>query len=348
MRFLPPAASTGAESVDSLYYFLVALTLLFAGGIFLTVTYFAIRYRRRDPRECPRPVHGGALLESAWIAIPLVIVMFIFGWGAKVYYDLSVPPKDALQLYVIGKQWMWKAQHPDGQREINELHVPLGRPVRIVMTSQDVIHSFYIPAFRLKRDVVPGSYTTMWFTPTKVGRFRLFCAEYCGTEHSKMIGWVTVMEPTDFERWLSGAGAEGSMAEAGEKLFQRLGCAGCHRTDAPGRCPPMTGVFGSSVVLATGQTVIADEQYVRESILNPKAKIVAGYQPVMPSYQGQVTEDQLLSLIAYIRSLAAPGTTETGTTAAQPQAAPPAPQPRRSRVSEGATTITQPERRQRK
>jgi cytochrome c oxidase subunit 2 len=231
-------------------------------------------------------------------------MMIMFTWGASIFFEMSRPPDDAMNIYVVGKQWMWKTQHLEGQREINELHVPLGRPVRLTMTSEDVIHSFYMPAFRVKFDVLPGKYTTAWFNPTKPGKYHLFCAEYCGTLHSGMIGWINVMEPAEYERWLAGGTGGESLASSGQKLFEYLACANCHRTDKQGRCPNLTGVFGSKVQLTTGETVTADEAYVRESILNPGAKIVAGYQNIMPTFQGQVTEEDLLQLIEYIKSLA--------------------------------------------
>jgi cytochrome c oxidase subunit 2 len=209
-----------------------------------------------------------------------------------------------MNVYVVGKQWMWKTQHLEGQREINELHVPLGRPVRLTMTSEDVIHSFFMPAFRVKFDVLPGRYTTAWFNPTKPGKYHLFCAEYCGTLHSGMIGWIYVMEPAEYERWLAGGAGGESLASSGQKLFEYLACANCHRSDKPGRCPNLIGLFGTKVQLTTGQTVTADEAYIRESILNPSAKIVAGYQNIMPTFQGQVTEEDLLQLIEYVKSLA--------------------------------------------
>ena len=209
-----------------------------------------------------------------------------------------------------------------GQREINELHVPIGRAVKVTLASEDVIHSFFIPAFRVKHDVVPGRYDTMWFTATKPGRYHLFCAEYCGTEHSGMIGWVTVMEPPDYENWLAGGGAEGTMVQQGEKLFQQFGCSTCHLLDEQGRCPILRGVYGSRVLLNDGRTVLADDAYIRESILNPNAKIVSGYKTdVMPAFQGQVSEEGLLQLIVYIKSLAVQD--KTGAAAERNRKAPP-------------------------
>jgi len=232
------------------------------------------------------------------------VMLTFFWWGAKIFFLNATPPPDSMDVYSVGKQWMWKIQYPGGQREINELHVPIGRPVKITLASEDVIHSFFIPALRIKHDVVPGHYDTMWFTADKPGRYHLFCAEYCGTEHSGMVGWVTVMTPSDYENWLSGGGSGGTMAQQGERLFEQMGCSTCHLLDRQGRGPIMRGVYGSRVQLADGKTVLADDAYIRESILNPNAKTVAGYKPdVMPSFQGQISEEGILQLIVYIKSL---------------------------------------------
>jgi cytochrome c oxidase subunit 2 len=307
LPLFPEQASTIAVQVDHLLYFLLAVSIFFSVLIFAAIAYFSIRYRRRSQLEMPQVPHGGMALEVLWTVIPFVLVMIMFTWGAKVFMMISRPPDDALQVYAVGKQWMWKMQHMEGQREINELHIPVGRSVKVTMTSEDVIHSFYVPAFRTKADVLPGRYTTTWFKPTKPGKYHLFCAEYCGTKHSGMIGWIYVMEPQHYQAWLSGGAAEGSLASNGAKLFQDLACANCHKTDgsAGGRCPDLTSLFGSTVRLAGGGTVRADEAYIRESIVNPAAKIVAGYQPIMPTFQGLVTEEGVLQLVEYIKSLGA-------------------------------------------
>ena len=245
-------------------------------------------------------------LEILWSVIPFGLTMVMFTWGASIYFNESRPPDNALDIYVVGKQWMWKLEHLEGQREINELHIPVGRAVRLTMTSEDAIHSFFVPAFRTKQDVVPGRYTTTWFKPTKAGKYHLFCAEYCGTNHSRMSGWVYVMEPRDYEAWLSGGASGGSLAENGQKLFDELACGNCHKPDGSGRCPSLTGLFGKTVQLAGGGTVKADEGYIRESILQPQAKIVAGYGPIMPTFQGLVTEEGVMQLIEYIKSLGPP------------------------------------------
>jgi cytochrome c oxidase subunit 2 len=305
-RLFPVQASTFAPDVDHLLYFLLAVAVFFSLAIFCSIFYFAIRYRRRSENELPRAIHGGMALEILWSVIPLGLTMVMFTWGASIYFNESRPPDNALDIYVVGKQWMWKLEHLGGQREINELHIPVGRAVRLTMTSEDVIHSFFVPAFRTKQDAVPGRYTTTWFTPTKAGKYHLFCAEYCGTNHSRMGGWVYVMEPRDYEAWLSGGTSGGSLAENGQKLFDELACGNCHKPDGSGRCPSLTGLFGKTVQLAGGATVKADEGYIRESILQPQAKIVAGYGPIMPTFQGLVTEEGVMQLIEYIKSLGPP------------------------------------------
>ena len=299
----PEQASNFAPDVDHLLFYLLAVSVFFTVVIFAAIFFFAIRYRRRSDTELPNSVHTGVALEIAWMVIPFGLTLVMFGWGASIFFKESRPPDNAMNIYVVGKQWMWKIQHAEGQREINELHVPVGRPIRLTMTSEDVIHSFYVPAFRTKEDVVPGRYSTTWWTPTKVGKYHLFCAEYCGTKHSGMTGWIYVMEPQDYQAWLNGGRAFGSLAENGEKLFQDLACGNCHKADGSGRCPTLVGLFGKRIELANGQMVQADEAYVRESILQPNAKVVAGYQPLMPTFQGLVTEEGVLQLIEYIKSL---------------------------------------------
>lgn len=301
--FFPDQASTVAPQVDALYFFLVAVSVFFATLITLMIIVFAIKYRRRSDTFIPHPVEGSIPLELIWTIIPFIIVMVIFFWGARVFFTIHRPPAGALEIFVVGKQWMWKFQHPTGQREINELHVPVGRPIRLTMASEDVIHSLFVPAFRVKTDVEPGKYKYVWFTATRPGRYHLFCTEYCGTKHAAMGGSVVVMEPAAFETWLSGGPSEGSPVDLGQKLFQDLGCHTCHQQDTSGRGPTLEGLFGKEVLLQNGQTVIADETYLRESILNPHQQLVAGFQPIMPTFQGQISEEGLLHLIAYIKSL---------------------------------------------
>jgi cytochrome c oxidase subunit 2 len=301
----PEQASTMAGRVDALYFFLLAISTFFSVLIAGLIVFYAIRYRRRAPLSVGEVLHGMIALEIGWTVIPFIISMVIFVWGASVFFAISRPPDDTLNIYVVGKQWMWKFQHLDGQREINELHVPVGRPVKLIMTSEDVIHDVFVPAFRVKADVLPGRYTNLWFQPTKPGRYRLFCAEYCGTKHSGMLGEVVVMDPSEYQTWLSGGVPEGSLATAGAKLFQDLACNTCHRPDAQGRGPVLEGLFGKTITLQSGETVTVDEGYIRESILQPAAKITAGFQPIMPTFQGLVTEEQLLELIEYVKSLQA-------------------------------------------
>ncbi|MBS1912097.1 MAG: cytochrome c oxidase subunit II [Bacteroidetes bacterium] len=322
---LPDQASTFAGRVDGLYFFLVALTAFFTVMISLMVAFMAIRYRESNTKvNRDNPLPENPTMEAVWIGVPLVIVLVIFFWGVNIYFAIARPPANAVDMYVTGKQWMWKIQHPTGQREINEIHVAVGQPVRLTMISQDVIHSFYVPAFRVKQDVLPGRYSQLWFEPTKPGIYHLFCAEFCGTKHSGMIGRVVVMESADYERWLAGGSSNGgslgqTMADAGAQIFEAQGCITCHKMDDASRAPILKGLYGKSVALNGGETVIADEQYIRESILRSGAKIVAGYGPIMPVYQNRISEDELMQLVSYIKSLGGPA---TGTPAATPSAAP--------------------------
>src|SRR2546427_3343421 len=261
----PERASTMAFRVDALYFFLLAVAVFFSLLIAGLIVFYAVKYRRRSPWSVGASIHGGMVLEITWSVIPLLITMVIFVWGASVFFAMSHPPEETLNIYVVGKQWMWKFQHLDGQREINELHVPVGRAVKLITTSEDVIHDLFVPAFRMKADVIPGRYVSIWFQPTKPGRYHLFCAEYCGTRHSGMIGEIVVMEPSDYQAWLSGGAPEGSLASTGAKLFADLGCITCHRGDSGARGPQLAGIVGKPVQLQSGETVIADETYVRES-----------------------------------------------------------------------------------
>ncbi len=299
----PERASTMASRVDALYIFLLIVTGLMTLLIFTCLVYFAARYRNR-PGVSAEQIEGSTELEIVWTAIPFVVFMVIFAWGAVVYFRERTPPADATEVYVVAKQWMWKLEHAEGQREINELHVPVGKDVKLIMTSQDVIHSFFIPAFRIKQDVLPGRYTVAWFHATKPGVYHLFCAEYCGTQHSGMVGSIVVLDPAQYESWMNG-GPAGPLSATGEKIFAELGCATCHRSDSQGRGPNLHGVFGKAVALADGRTVMADENYLRECILDPGAKRVKGFQPIMPTFQGLVSEEQVNALVAYIKSLSA-------------------------------------------
>jgi cytochrome c oxidase subunit 2 len=297
----PERASSMASQVDAIYIFLLVVCGMVALLVFTCLLYFAARYRSRVGVEAEQ-IDGSTPLELTWSIIPLCVFMVFFAWGALVFFKQRTPPRDATEVYVVAKQWMWKLEHAEGQREINELHVPVGRDVKLIMTSQDVIHSFYVPVFRMKQDVLPGRYTVAWFRATKPGTYHLFCAEYCGTQHSGMIGSIVVMEPAQYEAWMSG-GPAGPLSATGEKVFAELGCSTCHRSDAQGRGPNLQGVFGNPVALADGRTLVADENYIRECILDPGAKRVKGFQPIMPTFQGLVSEEQVNALVAYVKSL---------------------------------------------
>lgn len=301
-------ASTQAGQVDLLFFFLVtvstAITVVIAG----LIVYFCVKYRRRKENEIATQIPGSTRLEIAWTVTPLVLALGVFVWGARLYFNLESPPTNADDVYVVAKQWMWETQHTQGQREINALHVSVGQTVRLTMTSQDVIHSFYVPAFRIKQDVLPGRYTTIWFQATEPGTYHLFCAEYCGTGHSEMVGEVVAMSPQDYAEWQS-TGSNANPEAAGAQLFTQYGCIGCHKADGSGRGPSLQGVFGHPVRLENGQTIVADENYIRNSILNPTSQVVAGYQPIMPSFQGQLNEDQLMLLLIYLKALG--GTTSS-------------------------------------
>jgi len=297
----PESASSMSGEVDALYFFILANVIFFTVLVGALVAYFAIRYRR-SKHPVAEPIHGSLILEIGWTVIPLGIALVMFAWGAIVYFKFYRPPQNAMEIYGVGKQWMWKFQHTEGVREINELHVPVNRDVRVLLTSQDVIHDLGLPEFRLKGDVVPGRYTAVWFRATKTGRYKIFCNQYCGTLHAGMVGEVIVLEPAQFQSWLGGGG-EGSMAQQGERLFQQLGCNTCHREDSLARGPSLVGLFSKPVKLVDGRTIVADETYIRESILNSQAKIVAGFQPIMPVFQGQISEEGVLQLIKYIQEL---------------------------------------------
>jgi cytochrome c oxidase subunit II len=314
LAFFPEQASTMAGQVDALFFFLLGVTAFFSLLIAGLIVTFMIRFRRRPgtwPSERSEPTHsleGSFFLETFWSVVPFLITMVAFFWSARIYADLYLPPEQALQVNVVGKQWMWKFQHLEGRQEIDELHVPVGRPVRLHMTSEDVIHSLFVPAFRTKMDAVPGRYTSLWFEATKPGEYRLYCAEYCGTLHSGMIGRVIALEPTEFEAWLAGiepGAGRLPVAALGERVYQAQGCPTCHepRGDSA-RGPSLAGLAGTAVPLTGGGTVTADDNYLRESIVTPQAKLVAGYPPIMPTYQGLVNEQELMQLIAYIKSLA--------------------------------------------
>jgi cytochrome c oxidase subunit 2 len=327
----PDSASTMASQVDMLYIYLLLVSGIMTALIFIAVAVLAIKYRR-VPGRSAHPIEGSTFLEIGWSVLPFFVMVTFFIWGAIVFFEERTPPADATEVYVVAKQWMWKIEHMEGQREINELHVPTGQNVKLIMTSQDVIHSFFIPAFRLKQDVLPGRYTTMWFKATVPGRYHLFCAEYCGTMHSGMGGDIVVMEPQDYAQWMAG-GPFAPLQDTGKELFATLGCATCHRSDAQGRGPNLQGIYDKPVLLEDGRSVVADENYVRESILNPTAKIVKGYKPVMPTFQGLISDEQLNALVAYVKSLSLSSSQPaTGTAGLQNQPATSTTQPQNTQV----------------
>ncbi|HZT42389.1 MAG TPA: cytochrome c oxidase subunit II [Chthonomonadaceae bacterium] len=299
----PPQASSISTRVDAIFYTELTLALIIAFSVCFLVVFFCFKYRHGSRANRSNPPSRNAKLEVAWIGIPVLLALIFFAWAARTYFDMYNPPPGAIDIYVTAKQWMWKLQHPEGQREIDALHIPVGRPVRLIMTSQDVIHSFFVPAFRIKQDVLPGRETTTWFEATQAGKYHLFCAQYCGLNHSRMTGWIYAMEPADYERWLSQTQGEPTLAAQGERLYEQLGCSGCHGASNTVRAPTLEGLYGKPVPLSNGQVVIADDRYLHDSILLPKLQVVAGYKPVMPSFKGAISDDQVMELVAYIKSL---------------------------------------------
>jgi cytochrome c oxidase subunit 2 len=327
--FFPVQASTLAADVDALYLFIVAVTAFFGILVTVVVIYFAAKYRTDDPMKVGARIHGSIPLELAWSVIPFLISIVIFVWAASVFFNLYRPPDQTLEIYATGKRWMWKFQHLDGQNELNELHVPVGRAIKVTFTSEDVLHSLFFPAFRTKADAIPGRYSSVWFTPTVIGEHHIFCAEYCGTNHSGMVGKVVVMEPTAYEAWLTGTVGGGSLAARGERLFSDLACNTCHLSDGRGRGPSLANKFGAAERLASGGTVPVDEAYLRESILRPQAKIVDGYQPLMPTFQGLVSEENVMALVEYVKSLRASTAAVSRAEAPKESASPATPQENR-------------------
>ena len=300
----PDEASAAAPGVDLLFFFIIGVSVFFATATAVLLIYFALRYRRRSDDQFPKPIHGSTGMEIVWALFLLALFLGIFFWGAFQYLGMVRTPPDAMEVYVVGKQWMWHLQHPEGgQREINELHVPVGRAVKLVMTSEDVIHDFFVPAFRVKQDVLPNRYTYLWFKATKVGDYHLFCSQYCGTQHSRMGGWVHVMEPDKYEKWLSSK-ADLSMALRGRQLFLKYQCIACHSGDSKAHAPLLEDLYGKQVSLDDGRTVEANDDYIRESIREPKAKIVSGYKPIMPAFGPDQMDDlELQQLVAFIKNL---------------------------------------------
>lgn len=297
------AASTTAQQVDIFFYTLCAVCGTVGVGVAATLIVFAFRYRRRAEDETTPRITGNNRLEWFWTIAPMFVFIGMFLWGAKIYTSVAEPPPDAPEIFVIGKQWMWKIQHPDGQREINELHIPVGRPVKLTLTSEDVIHDFFVPAFRTKVDVIPGRYVHIWYHPTKTGTFHLFCSQYCGTSHANMVGKAIVMERDEYRKWLGSQKATGSLADQGRQLFLKFQCITCHSADSEARAPVLEGLYGRNVHLKNGRRVVADEAYLRESILYPEEKIVQGWEPLMPTFKGQVSEEDLIKLLSFIKTL---------------------------------------------
>ena len=311
----PEQASAQAGPLDMLFLFILLISLFFSAVLVVLLVYFALRYRRRSEDELPPAVHGshGYTMEVAWSFGLLILFMVMFFWSANLYFAMSRPPEDATDVYVVGRQWMWKIQHQEGQREINQLTLPIGEPVRMILTSEDVIHDFFIPAFRVKSDVVPGRYTYMWFTPTKIGEYHIFCSQYCGTEHSRMIGTVKVLSREDYDKWLTGPKADLSMATRGRQLFLKYQCIACHAQDSTQHAPNLENLYNHEVTMDDGRKYIADENYIRESIRLPRAKIVQGWKPIMPQFDppaspndpadNRMSESDLQDLVAYIKTL---------------------------------------------
>jgi cytochrome c oxidase subunit 2 len=299
----PIAASTEAAKVDTLFYILLALAGFITLLVFGLVLLFAIRYRRGSKASrADMPNFLSREMEIGWTLATLFLFLFVFWWAGSADLSALVPPKGAIDVHVLAKQWMWKVEHSNGAREINELHVPINQPVRLLMQSQDVIHSFFVPAFRMKQDVVPGRENQTWFQATKLGTFHLLCAEYCGTDHSVMRGRIVVMRPEEYAAWLTSQPEGDDLAHEGAALFVSRGCSGCHAGSSNVHAPKLAGIYGRSVQLSDGRTIVADDAYIRDSILQPKRDIVAGYEPIMPSYAGILDDGEVQSLIAYIRA----------------------------------------------
>jgi cytochrome c oxidase subunit 2 len=305
-QLLPDQASEMAEQVDQLFGAMIGITGSVLFAIAVIIIFYLAKYRRSN-RSVNRSLGNKSTLpaEVTWSVIPLFIFAGMFAWGTNIYFQKNQIPRNAIEIEVIGKQWMWKIQHPEGKKEINELHVPFGKTIKLILISQDVIHDFGLPAFRLKEDVLPGRYTTQWFTPAKIGVFPVFCNQYCGADHANMIGKVYVMEPQDYGSWLRAGPEATPIVRAGGELYRSLGCSGCHERHGIVRAPSLHGLYGQPVPLQDSRIVIADDRYLRDSILMPQYEVVASYEPVMPSFAGRLSEDQIYQLIAYIKSLAA-------------------------------------------
>ena len=323
----PAEASTIAPYTDALYFFLLAMT--FVGLVLVGILIFGFSFAyRKEKSPVATQVEGSTLLEATWTIIPLAIFLVTFVWGALLYFRIYNPPTNAMNIYIVGKQWMWKAEHPGGQHEINALHVPVGRPVQLTMISQDVFHSFSIPDFRVKREVIPGRYSTVWFQATDAGTYHIFCTQYCGTAHSAMIGEITAMTPEDYTKWTQQSTSGMSLAQNGERLYASMGCNACHNGSAAARGPSLAGVYGSKLQLTNGSQVLVNDAYLRDAILNPSQHVTAGFAPIMPTYQGQISEEGLIDLVEFIKNLDSNYRVhQTLVTAESNQAAPVKPQP---------------------
>jgi len=322
LAFLQQQASSVAADIDLLTVGITVVAVVFSVAIFVAIAFLSYRYRRGSKVDRSRPPQYNHLIEILWTGIPLLIVMGIFLWATTLYFKVVKVPADAMEIHVVGKQWMWKLQHPSGRWENNTLHVPVGRPVVLTMTSEDVIHSFYVPEFRLKQDVIPGQFTQLWFTPTKTGTFHLFCAEFCGTLHSTMGGSVIVMEPSDYERWLTEGNVQETVSAVGQQLFRRHGCSGCHGANSSVRAPMLEGIYGRPVAVQVAKagvplgqtqatTMIADTRYIHDAIVLPEKEVAAGFRPIMPTYKNRLSETEVFQLIAYIKSLSSKRDPET-------------------------------------
>ena len=303
---MPQAASTMAPEIDHLFIAMLAITGLVAVVLGVLMVYFVVHYRRGSKADRSNAPSGLLWLELAWTGTPMAVFFVIFIWSTRVYSQFYLPPANAQPIYVLAKQWMWRIQHANGRREINELHVPLGYPVRLIMSSEDVIHSFYVPAFRLKQDVLPGRYTYVWFQATALGAFRFNCTQYCGSQHYAMGGRVYVMRPAEYAEWLANGSGQPDLAQRGEALFRGAGCSGCHSPGSTVHAPALRDLYNRPVHLADGSTVTADDNYLLDCILEPARQRVLGYPPVMPTFKGQLTQDELDALVAYIKSGRAP------------------------------------------
>lgn len=323
ISLLPEQASTQAGPIDGIFWLLNIVTFIFTALIFIAMMYFVVRYRRGAKVDRSNPPLEHHVLEITWSVIPMIICLVIFGWSTVVYYQNKIVPKDAMEIYVVGKQWMWKLQHPEGRWEMNTLTIPKGRDVKLTMTSEDVIHAFFIPEFRVKTDVIPGRYTQIWFNATKVGTYRLFCAEFCGTDHSRMIGKVVVLEPADYEAWLQTGNVNGSLAAKGEQLFRQHGCSGCHGANSNVRAPYLEGLYGNQRPIQIPQdgvpldriqakVITADNRYIHDSIVLPQNEVAAGFKPIMPSFKGKLSEEEIVQIIEYIKTLKTSNGTNNG------------------------------------